>query len=387
MNVGDTLPALTTMGRTRNRRKQSSARLDALRSLSGLDTALLHNMLISFRELCYRHTWIKPAILVTIVFAGYMISDPNSILHAYLAAMISVSYRIPSSDQYGKGLKDFMFVAFYALFFTFFREFLMCCVLRPFAHYSGFSKEGRVRRVMEQFYALIYYGILGPLGVYIMYHSPIWYFDSVAFYENYPHTTHNLLFKVYYLGQAAFWVQQSVVLVLGLEKPRKDFKELVLHHIITIALIWCSYRFHFTRVGLAVFITMDVSDFFLALSKLSNYYNFRITGVILVVFIAVWVYLRHYINLKILWSILTTFRTVGPYVLDWENQLYKCWVSQPIVFALLAVLQLVNAYWLFLIIRILYRYLASDALRDERSDEEDDESSDEPPQDPDAKDR
>jgi acyl-CoA-dependent ceramide synthase len=75
------------------------------------------------------------------------------------------------------------------------------------------------------------------------------------------------VFKAYYLLQASYWAQQAIVLVLMLEKPRKDFKELVAHHVITLSLIWLSYRFHFTYMGIAVYITHDVSDFFLAVSQ------------------------------------------------------------------------------------------------------------------------
>jgi hypothetical protein len=55
-----------------------------------------------------------------------------------------------------------------------------------------------------------------------------------------------------------------------MEKPRKDFKELVGHHIVSLALIGLSYRFHFTYMGLGVFITHDISDFFLAVSLSSR---------------------------------------------------------------------------------------------------------------------
>lgn len=45
------------------------------------------------------------------------------------------------------------------------------------------------------------------------------------------------LLKRYYLMQLAYWIQQLIVLVLGLEKPRKDFAELVVHHFVTIWLV------------------------------------------------------------------------------------------------------------------------------------------------------
>jgi very-long-chain ceramide synthase len=43
--------------------------------------------------------------------------------------------------------------------------------------------------------------------------------------------------KQYYLTQAAFWLQQFLVLVLKLERPRSDFTELCIHHVVTLWLI------------------------------------------------------------------------------------------------------------------------------------------------------
>jgi very-long-chain ceramide synthase len=43
--------------------------------------------------------------------------------------------------------------------------------------------------------------------------------------------------KNYYLMQFSYWLQQLLVLALRLEKPRKDFVELVIHHLVTLWLI------------------------------------------------------------------------------------------------------------------------------------------------------
>ncbi|KAG9615852.1 hypothetical protein KCV04_g16082, partial [Aureobasidium melanogenum] len=73
------------------------------------------------------------------------------------------------------------------------------------------------------------------------------------------------------------------------------------------------------------------------------------------------------------WATLTSFRTVGPYELNWETQQYKCWISQIITFSLLFALQAVNVFWFVLILRIAYRFLRSSVAKDERSDDEEDE--------------
>ena len=52
--------------------------------------------------------------------------------------------------------------------------------------------------------------------------------------------------KRYYLMQGAYWCQQLIVLVMGLEKPRKDYNELVIHHIVTLWLIGCVLLYELT---------------------------------------------------------------------------------------------------------------------------------------------
>ena len=70
------------------------------------------------------------------------------------------------------------------------------------------------------------------------------------------------------------------------------------------------------------------------------------------------------------------FQTIGPYELNWDTQQYKCWLSQWITSALLSILQAVNIFWYFLIIRIAIRYVSKGDAKDTRSDDEDYEDGD-----------
>jgi acyl-CoA-dependent ceramide synthase len=94
-------------------------------------------------------------------------------------------------------------------------------------------------------------------------------------------------------------------------------------------------------------------------------------------FIFVWLYLRHYLNLRILWSGFNEFKTVGPYELDWETEQYKCWISNYITMALLASLQSLNLFWLYYILRIAYRFVFFHVHEDDRSDNDDHEFAEE----------
>jgi acyl-CoA-dependent ceramide synthase len=324
-----------------------------------------------------KHTWVLPAIILSFFLAGYAVNPSESNpLHRF----IFLSYPLPREAgadpdapiHYGKGPRDIAFVAFYIIVLTFTREFVMQEMLKPLARYAGIPRN-KYARFMEQMYTAVYFGFLGPAGLYVMSRTPVWYFNTRGMYEDFPHKTHEAVVKFYYLFQAAYRAQQAFVLVLGLEKPRKDFKELIGHHIVSLALIALSYRFHFTYMGIAVYTTHDISDFFLATSKSLNYIDHPLVGPYFFVFMCAWIYLRHYINLKIIWSLFTEFRTVGPFELNWETEQYKCLLSQVITTSLLASLQALNLFWLFFIVRIAYRFVVDKTADDDRSDDDEEE--------------
>jgi hypothetical protein len=233
-----------------------------------------------FKRLCIRHTWLGPLVLTLLIVSLYLVypypSNP-------ISACLFLSYPLPSNDplipadvranseaptHYGKGGRDFAFVGFYIIVLSFTREFCMQSLIRPIAVYFGIKSRAKQSRFMEQAYTALYFGIYGPFGLWVMRRTPTWYFNTTAMYEGFPHRTNDGFVKAYYLLQASYWAQQLIVLLLMLEKPRKDFSQLVAHHIITITLIWCSFRFHFTYMGIAVYITHDISDFFLAVRAL-----------------------------------------------------------------------------------------------------------------------
>ncbi|KAJ5811009.1 TRAM1-like protein [Penicillium robsamsonii] len=318
-----------------------------------------------------KRTWTIPLALVLACLSLYALNptESNPISH-----FIFLSYRVESLNgdpstptQYGKGLWDIAFVSFYVLVLSFTREFIMQEILRPLAA-SHIKSRAKQARFMEQAYTMLYFGVLGPAGLYVMRQTPVWYFNTRGMYELFPHRTHAAEFKFYYLFEAAYWAQQAVVMLLGMEKRRKDFMELVAHHIVTLALIALSYRFHFTYMGIAVYITHDISDFFLAVSKSLHYIAPDIMIPFYATSIGAWIYLRHVLNLRILYSLLTEFRTVGPYELNWETQQYKCWISNVITFGLLAVLQALNLFWLYCLLRSAFKFLATGEKKDDRSE-------------------
>ncbi|KAL1894970.1 sphingosine N-acyltransferase lag1 [Ceratocystis pirilliformis] len=370
VRLGDTRAPALASSRIAMHANDSSSHPDK-KSKKRRGRSLLHTA----HSAMIKHTYLIPAVMLLAFVPLYAINpSPSNPIYHFI--FLSYPFEQPTDGsplQYGKGLWDIAFVVFYTIVLSFTREFIMQVILRPLARWFSLSRSKQAR-FMEQMYSAIYFGCLCPFGMYVMSRTPVWYYNTYGMYENFPHRTHEAIVKFYYLFQAAFWAQQAIVMILGLEKQRKDYKELCLHHVVSLTLIALSYRFHFTYVGLAVFTTHDISDFFLATSKTLNYIDSPIVGPYFFLFMCVWIYCRHFINIRILISLFFEFRTVGPFELDWENEQYKCLLAQGIATTLLSALQTLNLIWLSHIIRIAYRFIRYSTANDDRSEDESDES-------------
>jgi len=210
-------------------------------------------------------------------------------------------------------------------------------------------------------------------GFRIMRQYPTWWYRTEYFWIDYPHWDMKPELKRYYLMQIAYWCQQMLVQVSGIEKPRKDFKELIAHHLVTLWLVGWSYFVNLTLIGNAVYMSMDIPDAFLAFSKILNYIQWNTAKVFaFVVFIVVWTYFRHYLNIMILWSVCTEFDLAPPSTRIWsfkDGTYLPPWIQHQIFLALL-LLQFLNLFWYYLMIRILYRALITKVVDDDRSDDE-----------------
>ncbi|KAF8883686.1 TLC domain-containing protein [Infundibulicybe gibba] len=244
---------------------------------------------------------------------------------------------------------DLVFIAYNIVFFSLFRQVVAVKISRRVAGYFGIKKEAKLERFGEQGYALVYFAIFGAWG-------------STHPLLDYPHWQMMPELKRYYLMQLAYWCQQLLVLVLGLEKPRKDYWELVAHHIVTL---WLgpsmdirSYQVHAIRPNLSIF---------LKFSKLLNYIQWERAKVVsFVVFVGVWTYFRHYPNLVILWLVRAKFSLAPDPAKQWNSKpgVYMPRWMQDQIFLALGLLQLLNVFWYYLIIRIAVRYKAPSRLGD-----------------------
>jgi len=149
---------------------------------------------------------------------------------------------------------------------------------------------------------------------------------------------------------------------------RKDFVEMFIHHVTTIALLSLSWTCNLTRCGSLVLLVHDCSDVFLELAKMLHYAKLNtLCDVIFGIFVLVWTFTR--LGLFPTW-ILYSATVEAPQILEMFPAYY-------IFNGLFSVLLILHVIWTFFIYKIAFNALAKkdEQIRDSRSDSEEETDS------------
>lgn len=312
----------------------------------------------------------------------------------YTNKFLHLSYCEPTGDRYHRGWDDFFFISFWIVLLTAIRAVFMEYILTPLASSGGIRKRKTRTRIAEQGWLFLYHTTSWCVGMYMMYTSRHW-FNLKELWTDFPTPLMTGTFKIYYLIEHAFWLQQ--ILVVHIEKRRRDHWQMLMHHIITCALIFTSYGYYQTKVGNVILCVMDGVDILLALAKLLKYFGFNgICDTVFGLFIVAWFLLRHVAYMCICWSIhsivpntmlsgcyssatgerLTSrggeeiFKNVFQPFLDPYGTVCFNENIRYIFLGLLLALQVLTIIWFGMILRVAYRVLCGGGAEDSRSDEE-----------------
>ncbi|KAF1945581.1 longevity assurance proteins LAG1/LAC1 [Clathrospora elynae] len=320
-----------------------------------------------------------------------------------------MSYYNPDTNLYGCGTDDLPFVILWTVVFTGLRVSVMEYLLDPLARLGGVRTKKGLDRFKEQAWLIIYDTSMWALGMYIMYKSEFW-LDLHGIWEGWPFREVDGLFKMYYLVQWGFWIQQ--ILVVNIEEKRKDYAQMFTHHIFTVALMFLSYGYYHMRVGIVILAIMEFVDIILPTAKLLKYMGYTTAcDIAFGAFVISWFTTRHVLYMMVCWSIyayapvdmapgcyLTTassnttsfvpasntaqFEAYGGNN-HWGNLLKAyndrdgpiCWNPSIRYYflALLLTLQVICCIWFGTIAKIVYKVLKGDAADDLRSDDEGDD--------------
>jgi hypothetical protein len=78
-------------------------------------------------------------------------------------------------------------------------------------------------------------------------------------------------------------------------RHRTDFSEVLLHHVMTIALVVFSYSTNFLAIGCVVMLCLDCSDIFVCNFKIMADTTVKLTWVSYSLLFSSWAYLRMYV--------------------------------------------------------------------------------------------
>lgn len=144
---------------------------------------------------------------------------------------------------------------------------------------------------------------------------------------------------------------------------RKDFWQMFIHHVTTIALMAFSWTCNLTRIGTLVLAVHDCADIFLEAGKMCKYTNFQKTcDFLFVCFTLTWILTRLGVYpTHILYS--TTIEA---------PQLVQMFPAYYIFNVLLSTLLILHVIWTYYILKIVYQVVMSGAVEgDVRSDSSD----------------
>jgi acyl-CoA-dependent ceramide synthase len=143
--------------------------------------------------------------------------------------------------------------------------------------------DRRVVRFAEQGWQVIYYTYQWCVGMvrsscvifeckinifqYVYNSLPSSLFNTDPLWQGYPHIPLPGPVKFYYISQIAYYMH--AMLVLHAEAHRSDHLQMMLHHVITVVLMVCSYSYNFTRVGCMIMVLMDWCDIWLPVGTYS----------------------------------------------------------------------------------------------------------------------
>ncbi|GMH91156.1 hypothetical protein TrVE_jg9668 [Triparma verrucosa] len=279
---------------------------------------------------------------------------------------------LPSSVRDPDPLVDLVGVYLeFALFFLVVLVLFRHLVAHPFARVALPSDKRDVQSVSkfgDSACECANYMVFTFIGLSVSLTSS-WTWPSSNWWSGYADGSHDLMrsdLRCWYIMDASRYTA-LLFSILFLEHGRKDFKEMLIHHIVTIVITLVSYHYDFTRVGAIVKLVMDPADVPLHLAKLCLYiggtnkkgvavfWSNRFFEVFAVVFFVTRIILFGYV----VWSagIESSSYLVMPPA-GWG-----CVV-------LLLILLCLQMFWMSLIVKMALKLSKGDELEDIRSDSE-----------------
>lgn len=135
---------------------------------------------------------------------------------------------------------------------------------------ARYKRSDTLERFSNSAWELMFYTGSSAIGLYA-YSLESWsVWPTTQMWEAYPLQPMGLWFEGYYFLGFGFYTS-ALVGVLFLDKPRADYFEYLLHHVVTLFLLASSYQIRCHRYGLVIMLLHDTGDVLLNLAKSISY--------------------------------------------------------------------------------------------------------------------
>ncbi|XP_058150606.1 ceramide synthase 3 [Dasypus novemcinctus] len=222
-----------------------------------------------------------------------------------------------------------------------------------------------MRKFQEACWRFTFYLMITVAGIAFLYDKP-WAYDMVEVWTDYPKQPMLPSQYWYYILEMSFY--WSLLFSLGSDIKRKDFLAHVIHHLAALSLMSFSWCCNFIRSGTLVMIVHDVADIWLESAKMFSYARWKQTcNTLFFIFSA---------------TFFITRLVIFPFWILYYTLILPLYHVEPFFSYIflnlqLIILQVLNLYWAFLIMKMLKKCIVMKSMQDVRSDEEDEEEEEE----------
>ncbi|XP_069042318.1 ceramide synthase 1 [Lepisosteus oculatus] len=162
-----------------------------------------------------------------------------------------------------------------AVGWTILRQALTCWVFEPFGQWCHLQPRDAAK-MPESSWKLLFYSLSWSYSSYLLFCTRYTFFQDPpsAFYDWKRGMSVPTDIAVAYLIQGSFY-GHSIYATVYMDTWRKDSVVMVVHHLITLALIAFSYAFRYHNIGVLVLFLHDINDIQLEFTKVNVYFKNR----------------------------------------------------------------------------------------------------------------
>lgn len=258
-----------------------------------------------------------------------------------------------------QGIEDCYMIPIYALIILILKK-LVIASTHSFFHnrlkskYDGDELDRKVAKWCRGAFKIIYFTcmfVFGWKAVLAKTHfaPPMMLCDGNIHYifSDWPFTEIPTYLRAYYMISLSYYIEDLLEHLF--ESPNSDYFEMILHHLVTMLLIFSSYFNSFWMFGCLVLMQMDLADVFIGLIRVCmDFVNKYVTFVIYLGIMVSFIHFRIYAYTY--WSLFSYGLRVRVGIDGYPNMV-------TVICIFLITLLLLNLYWLVLLFKMGLRFI------------------------------